>query len=105
MADTYTQLLGRARLDAAGEVQLYVCPTSDDVVTRHLVVSNMTSVESVVSIIVQAGSLRMRLYGGTLPAGTTQMFDLRQRLVAGDQVLASSSVQPVAVFLTGYVFD
>lgn len=103
--NVYTQQLASVRVDVSTEVELFVAPTTDVVVVRDLIVSNMTSIPSAYSLIVQTGSIRKRLSGGEVPAGETFHLGLRQRLAPGDRLLFSTATPPFAVFVTGYVFD
>lgn len=107
MASVYTRRLVIAEYSTVGEyITVYTAPPSPPtVILRDLILTNSSGAEGYIYLTV---SLPLRQPPATLfiwhSAGTgSQHAELRQELLAGERIVATSSVQPWSIALTGFI--
>jgi len=104
----YTRRLAALTLDVAGWAGLYLAPSTGTVVIRDIVATNdsATLVDRVLLQVnpkVRTGSfLLARLQ---VAAGSSAHVELRQVLEPDETLLVYTSIAPISIAITGYVFE
>lgn len=103
MAQPYTRRFGAGFSPSAGELVLLTASAAWTWIVRDIVITNQHGSEQLVQVFIRAGSATFLLYVNPAAASTTSYhLELRQELLAGEQLVAYGSAGPFNVLVTGY---
>lgn len=103
MAQVYTRRLAAANLTGPGSTQLYVNNSPNVIVIRNIIVTSLAAGSSFIGTYIQLpGSTFFWLTFESLANNTTRSYDLRQELLAGEEIWAQHAFGGGTFLITAY---